>query len=355
MKKTISIILPVFNEEENILPAYQELVRILESRCPTHPYELIYVNDGSTDRSGEVINQIASRDQRVKYLEFSRNFGKEKATSAGLFHAKGDAAMLFDVDLQFPPELIPYFIRKWEAGADVVIGIRTDNKSQTFLRKVGSKVFNRIMNIIGNGFIPEATDYRLIDRTVIDEFNKLTERNRITRGLIDWLGFKRDFIHFSANERKHGEAKFNLLKLIKLTFSSIVSLSLLPLRISGFLGGFLTMISGPLGLFMVIEKYILGDPFGFNFSGPASLAVLIVFAIGIVLISLGAIAMYIEQIHSEAINRPMYIIKSKQNFDNENQQIPPKNERRPGYYPERGVVYASDVRRKKSSLDDLEG
>ena len=316
------MIIPVYNEEKNILLIYNEIKKVWENLAENYNYELIFVNDCSQDKSGEEIEKIAEGDKQVKHLEFSRNFGKEIATSAGLHHALGEAAIMIDADLQHPSEFIPEFVEKWENGAPVVVGIREKNKGEELFKRIGSALFYRIMNLIGETqIIPNATDFRLLDRKVIEEFKKFTERNRITRALVDWLGFEIARVYFRANERKSGKAGYNYLKLIKLAFSSFVSHSLFPLKLAGYLGIFITVFSTFLGLFVIIEQIILKDPLGVRFSGTAMLAVMILFLVGVMLSSLGLIALYIAHIHDEVINRPMYVIKNQkskiknQNYD----------------------------------------
>ena len=315
-RKIISIVIPVFNEESNILLVYQKLLKIFNLLKKQYDYELIFVDDGSSDKSSIVLENIAVQNNNVKYIEFSRNFGKEFATSAGIQYSKGDAAIMVDADLQHPAELIPEFIKKWEDGADIVVGIRTKNKGEGLIKKVGSWGFYKMMNLMSDTkIIPQATDFRLIDKKVIVEFNRLTEKTRITRGLIDWLGFKKEFIYFTANERQNGKASYTNFKLAKLALSAVISQSLFPLKLSGYLGIFIFFFSGILGLFIIIEKYILEDPLNMRFSGPAILAVIILFLVGIILSCLGLIALYIGNIQKEVSNRPMYIVRTKKNLD----------------------------------------
>lgn len=312
-KKVISIVVPVYNEEENIPLIYDNLKLVLSGI--NYNYEIIFINDGSTDRSYHILNNITDKDDAVKYLEFSRNFGKESATSAGLHIIRGNAAIIIDADLQHPVELIPNFIKKWEEGAEMVIGIRNKNAGEGFIKKLGSSFFYKLINLMGDIKItPQATDFRLIDRKVIEEFNKFTERQRITRGILDWMGFKKDYIYFDANVRNAGKAKYSFLKKLKLTASSFVTHSMIPLKLAGYLGVFITFFSVILGLFIIIEKYILNDPWGLKFSGIAILAVFILFLMGIALICLGLIALYIANIQIEVTNRPLYIIKNKKNI-----------------------------------------
>jgi dolichol-phosphate mannosyltransferase len=311
-EKTISLIIPVYNEEKNIPLLYESIKKVMENIAVGR--ELIFVNDGSVDGSLEELKKIKVADQWVKIIDFSRNFGKEIATTAGIDHCIGDACIMLDADLQHPVELIPEFIKKWENGAEVVVGVRKKNRGEGLVKRLGSYLFYKIINRISDmEIVSQATDFRLLDRAVIDEFKKLTERNRMTRALIDWLGFRREYICFAANPRMHGKASYSFWKLMRLAFNSIISFSLFPLRIAGYLGVTITLLSGILGIFIFITKYLSGILY---FSGPVILAVVILFLIGIVLICLGLIALYIANIHSEVGNRPLYIIrKSTSNIE----------------------------------------
>jgi len=307
----ISIIVPLFNEEKNILKLYHELTKVLTKTKKS--YEIIFVNDGSKDKSQTELEKLEKKDKKVKLINFTRNFGKELATTAGINHCLGSACIMLDGDLQHPPSLIPEFIKKWEKGAKVVIGVRRSNKGEGLTKKLGSRAFYKIINKISQTKLrPNTTDYRLLDRRVIDEFNKFSERNRMTRALIDWLGFDTEYLYFDAGKRMSGKARYSNLKLLRLAVNSMVSFSLFPLKIAGYLGIIITLLSIPLGLFILIEKYILNDPMKLYISGPATLAVILVFLVGIILICLGLIALYIANIHGEVINRPLYVIKEKQ-------------------------------------------
>jgi dolichol-phosphate mannosyltransferase len=315
MQKLISIIVPVYNEQENLPLFYTEIKKVLFGLQDSYDFEIIFVNDGSADKSELVLSELSAKDKIVKVIEFSRNFGKEIATSAGLNNCSGKCAILIDADLQHPVELIPEFIKKWENKAEVVVGVRKTNNGEGFIKKTGSYWFYKIYNKISDTkTVPCSTDYRLLDRKVIDEFNKFTERNRMTRGLVDWLGFKKDFVYFDANKRMAGKAGYSSLKLIRLAIMSFVANSLFPLKLAGYLGVIITFFSGLLGLFVLVEKYFLNDPWDLHVSGSAILAIIILFLIGIVLSCLGLMALYIANIHSEVVNRPMYVIRDKKNF-----------------------------------------
>lgn len=308
IKNTISIVIPIYNEQENIKKLFNVLMRELEN-LDNYSWEIIFVDDGSKDNSVSLLEQLIKNYLDVKILEFSRNFGKEIAITAGINNCRGEACLMMDADLQHPPKYIKNFIEKWEAGAEVVVGIRKKREVGGF-KNLGSKVFYLIMKRISDvDMIPNSTDFRLIDRAVIDEFNKFTERNRMSRALIDWLGFRRDYVYYNEKPRMNGEARYSIIKLTRLAFNSFVGLSLFPLRLAGYLGIIITLASGILGLFIVIEKYILHDPMHLETSGPAQLAIIIVFLVGIILICLGLMALYIANIHGEVTNRPMYVIK----------------------------------------------
>ena len=314
MQKTISIIVPIHNEEKNIPLLYAELVHVFQPL--SYQYEILFVNDGSTDASQEVMNALAQKDASVRTIEFSRNFGKESATTAGLHYATGDSVIIIDADLQHPPVLIPQFIAQWEAGTDVVIGIRQSNKNIGFIKSAGSFLYYKIINAISDTpILAGSTDFRLIDRTVVDVFNTFTEHERITRGLIDWLGFRRSYITFDANERINGEASYSFLKLLKLGISSSIAHSLFPLKFAGYFGVFIMTISGIGGIVVFIERYIYHDVLNWDISGTAQLAILMIFFIGITLSCLGLIALYIGNIHNEVSGRPLYVVRSVHNIE----------------------------------------
>lgn len=308
-QKSLSIVVPVYNEAPNLRPLYEELVRTLETL--KHKYEILFVDDGSKDDSARILCEISKETSNVKIIQFARNFGKEAAVSAGLHRATGDAAVILDADMQMPPSLICEFVKRWEKGAEVVVGVFASRNMQ-LLRRVGAKVFYRIMQTIAHTQItPHATDYRLLDREVIDVFNNLQERNRNTRGLIDWIGFEREYVYFEQAPRLHGQPTYSFTNLIALAVNSFTSYSLVPLRLAGYLGGLILGLSIPLGLFMYIERFVLGDPFKWAVSGTFFLAILILALVGLVLACLGLISLYIAHIHSEAIDRPLYIIRKK--------------------------------------------
>jgi len=314
-KKLISIVIPVCNEEQNIPLIYRALKDVW-AKLPKYDYEFIFVNDGSKDGSGRAVEALAVVDKNIKYMELSRNFGQDIANSAGIDAAKGDAVVMMDADLQHPPEIVPKMVEKWEQGGEVVTGIRTYNHGVGFVRKIGSWFFYKIMQVISDkNLIPGQTDFCLIDRTVADAFTNFSEHRRLTRSLINWLGFRRAFVEFEAPARLHGESNYSHLKLVRQAINSFVSNSLVPLRLAGRLGFIITLFSGLLGLVVFFERYIFGDELGWHVSGSAQLAIINVFLIGIVLMALGIIALYIANIHIEVSGRPLYVVRKQMNIE----------------------------------------
>lgn len=302
----LSIIIPVFNEAENIEWHHKQIANFLKNH-DIH-YELIYINDGSKDDSLSILKNIKKQSGGVRLLSFSRNFGKEAATTAGLNVCHGDAAVMMDADGQHPVELINEFLARWREGYQVVIGVRKDNTGEGFIKRYGSKLFYKLLSSITRGeTIPNSTDFRLLDRQVINEFNKLTERNRITRGLIDWLGFRRTTVEFTAPSRHGGNPTYGIRKLVALALHAFVSQSTKPLQLGGILGTFTVLSSAIVTVFLVVEK-LAGDPLDLAVTGTAILALFISFLIGIVLVCQWLLAIYIESIHNETQNRPLYIV-----------------------------------------------
>lgn len=311
-KKLISLIVPVYNEEANVLPMYEACKKIMDG-IPEYNWELIFVNDGSKDRSFEYVTKLARNDSSVRGIDFSRNFGKEVALTAGIQNCSDNAAaaIFMDADLQHPPELIPQFIKKWEAGADIVASIRKATKKKAFIKDIGSKIFYSIMNKNSDSPLTQnATDFKLIDKKVITVLQKFTEHNRMFRGLIDWLGFKTEYIEFVAPERAYGEATYSLIKLTRLAVNSMTSFSLFPLRVTGYFGILVFAVSFILLCVMCVFRFILKSAM---FSSISFVIVLNTLVLGIVLMALGLIALYIGQIRDEVVNRPLYVIRERVN------------------------------------------
>lgn len=307
MKKTISIIIPAYNESLSFDNFFGSLNRIIKN-IMNYNFEFIIINDGSSDDSIEVLKRLSVKDHRIIIIELSRNFGKEAAVTAGLHNCNGDAVIIMDADLQHPPDVIPKFITKYEEGFEIVSSIRTNFIKRSFLKKTASYLFYKLMSRVSEiEMISKTTDFRLLDRKVVDLFRSFTEHNRMVRGIIDWMGFKKAYVEFEAPPRFAGEAVYTYNKLIKLAVNSITSFSLLPLKLAGYLGIAITMVSG-LGIILIIIDKMLFNYAGFTFLG--FFMMLNTFLIGLVLSCLGLIALYIGNIHAEVVNRPLYIIKN---------------------------------------------
>jgi polyisoprenyl-phosphate glycosyltransferase len=308
--KILSLIVPCYNEEQNIQYAYSEIVRV----CTQHNinYEILFVDDGSIDNTILEIEALQKKDKGITLIEFSRNFGKEMATSAGINECKGDGCIIVDADMQYPIDAIPEFVEKWHAGADVVVGIRDKKKTNNLIERLGSFMFYKISAVITEvDIIPGALDFRLMDRKVINEFKRFNERGRMTRVLVDWLGFKREYVSYKENSRKFGVPAYSFAKRLSLAINTFIATSLVPLKMAWWLGLMITSISGLVGVFVITVKYILNDPWDWNITGSASVGLFNLFLTGIILMGLGVIAVYIGTMHTEILDRPIYIIRRK--------------------------------------------
>lgn len=307
--KLVSVVVPAHNETGNIDWLYSELSLYLKKNCSDFEFEFLLIDDGSTDDTLAKIRHIAEDKDNVRYISFSRNFGKESATSAGLQAARGAAAIMIDADGQHPFELIPRFLEEWRSGADVVIGVRSSNQKEGFVKRYGSRLYYWLLGFLNEDAVTQAaTDFRLVDRRVLDEFNRLTEHNRMTRGLLDWLGFRRVFVEFNANPRREGQATYSRAKLLRLALNGFVSHSTKPLKMIGVLGILVTFASAIVAIFILVEEWLLNDPMSLAISGTAILAIFLAFLTGLTLSSLGLLALYIETIHSETQNRPLFVV-----------------------------------------------
>jgi dolichol-phosphate mannosyltransferase len=307
-----SVVIPLYNEEEVVLECIKRVSGVLEDI--DGDYEVIFVNDGSHDKTMELVQAECSINKKLKVLSFSRNFGHQIAITAGMDHAQGDAVIVMDADLQDPPEVIKDLIAKYKEGYDVVYAVRSKRKGETFFKKFTSKVFYRFLRYMCNIDIPVDTgDFRLISRKVCNVMKSLTERNRYVRGLVSWVGFKQAAVEYVREERFAGETKYPLRKMLKLSMDGITSFSTKPLTMSKNLG-FLTAAAGFIYMVVVVlQKFV----FGKTVQGWASLAVLILLLGGIQLIMLGFIGEYIARIFDESKNRPLYIIEEKINIEKE--------------------------------------
>lgn len=309
-ERLLSVVVPVYNEARGITSFHHALSTVL-SKLNLN-YELIYCDDGSIDETTQKIAKLCASNSKVKLVVLSRNFGKEAALAAGIAQARGQAVLTLDGDGQHPAELIPEFVEKWQSGADVVIGVRTKSSGESFYARLASKFFYKLFNALGKQkLVPNSTDFRLIDQRVAKAFLDLHESNRITRGLIDWLGFKRTYVEFSARQREHGTATYSHKQLMSLATNSLVSMSPMPLYLFGYLGLLITVGAFLLGTTVIIEQLILSDPWHWRFTGTAMLAILILFLVGILLIAQGIVSLYIVHIHNQVKRRPLYVVDDK--------------------------------------------
>ena len=307
----ISIVIPCHNEETNIKWFFDSLNTEL-LKIKNYRFEYIFVDDGSSDKTIEQIKALANRYNEIKYLSFSRNFGKEAATTAGIENSHGDAVIMIDSDGQHPNEMIKTFISKWEKGFMVVIGVRATNEKEGPIKKYGSIIFYKIINLVSaNKIVASSTDFRLIDKKVVYEFLKLKEHNRMTRNLIDWLGYSKTYISFSSSARHSGKASYTYTKLIKLAIDGLIANTTKPLQLAGVLGLLVTISAAMLGIFVVAEKYIFKDALNLHISGTAILGLFISFLVGILLICQGLLSLYVESVYIETKNRPLFIIAEK--------------------------------------------
>ena len=310
--KKISVIIPTYNEEDVIEECYKQLSKNMNELDPkSYDYELIFVNDGSLDKSLEILKKISETDLKAKVISFSRNFGHESANMCGLKYSTGDAIVIIDADLQDPPEIIAEMIKQWENGYDVVYGKRRVRKGESHFKKFTSKVFYRFLNSLSDTNIPNDTgDFRLIDRKVVNSVLNMPENNKYLRGLISWCGYKQYALEYDRNPRYAGKTKYSIKKLIKLAIDGIISFSSKPLKMVGSLGAF-SIICSVLLVIYALVSYFTGRAIE---SGWTSLMITITFFTGIQLICLWVIAEYIARIFDNTKNRPEYIIDETINF-----------------------------------------
>lgn len=308
MKKahSLSVIIPVHNESANISSIYADLVAVIDNEIG----EFIFVNDGSKDDSLKTIKSLQEKDKRVRLIDFSRNFGKEAATTAGILEATGEGVIVLDCDGQHPPRLLPLFIEKWREGNSVVVGRRISNEKAGFIKNAGSALYHKLLSSIhAQQPMQGDTDFRLLDRQVIEAFRNLNDHNRVTRSLINWLGFPQAYVDFEADPRKEGTASYSLRKLVRLAIDGLTTTSMRPLLFSSLIGATTFMIGVILGIFMVIEQFLLNDPLSLGFTGSAYLAIFILIMTSLMLMGQGIQGIYLANIYSEARNRPLYVIR----------------------------------------------
>lgn len=302
----ISVIVPVKDEQNSVRLFVERVSEILEQVAGAEDWEILFVDDGSTDETIAAIAAAHLSDRRVRALSLSRNFGKEAAISAGLDHARGRSVVPMDVDLQDPPEVLVEMIAKWREGFDMVLGVRRSRTSDSLLKAVTANLYYRAHNWISSDKIPEhAGDFRLLDRKVVEAIRSLPERNRFMKGLFAWAGFRQTTVEYDRVERTVGSTKFSYWKLWTLALDGITSASTVPLRVWSYIGAIIAFFSMCYAMFIAARTLLLGV----DMPGYASIMVSVLFLGGVQLISLGILGEYVGRILTETKQRPLYVIR----------------------------------------------
>ena len=300
----ITILIPTYNEEEVLNRLYLRITEVI-NQIDSYEFEILFINDGSMDKSLSIMKDLRAKDERVSYVNLSRNFGKEISMIAGLDYAKGDAVIIMDADLQDPPELVPKMIKYWELGYDDVYAKRRSRSGESWLKKGTSSFFYKILQKFTKIDIQENTgDFRLLDRRCIEALKQLRETQRYTKGMFSWIGYNKKELLFDRDPRAAGETKWNYRNLINLAIEGITSFTIAPLRISS-LFGFIISIFSFIYMIWIITKTLL---YGKDVAGYPSLMTVMLFLGGIQLISLGIIGEYLGRIFNETKNRPLYFV-----------------------------------------------
>lgn len=303
--KTISILVPCYNEAQSLEMLYEEIVRVI-STLDDYRWEVLFVNDGSRDNTMEVIKGLREKDGRISYVDLSRNFGKENAMLAGFDYAKGDAVVIMDADLQHPPAVIPEMIKKWEEGYDDVYAQRKSRGKESWLRKRLTKSYYRLLQGSSRvDVLPNVGDFRLLDRKCVDALCQMRESGRYTKGMYCFIGFKKIGVEFETQDRVSGESSMSYKKLMNLALEGITSYTTAPLRWATFIGLIVSIFAFAYMVFVLIKAFLYGDPV----AGYPTLLTVILFIGGVQLLTIGIIGEYLAKVFVEVKNRPVYIIK----------------------------------------------
>lgn len=310
MQPTYSFIIPVYNEEATIAELYRRVSQVMDGM--DGPVELILINDGSQDRSLELMRELHARDPRVCYLSFARNFGHQIAVTAGLNFVRGQVVVILDADLQDPPELIPDMVALWRQGYEVVYAQRTQRRKESWFKRFTAYVFYRLLKRLADVDIPTDTgDFCLMDRRVVDVLNAMPERNRYIRGLRSWIGFQQTAVRFERDPRFAGEVKYTFRKSLALAINGLVSFSRVPLRLSTYLGLFSAVVA--LVMALMVMYWRLFDRTA-PLTGYATIAAAVFFLGAVQLFSIGILGEYIGRIYEEVKNRPLYTLREVAGF-----------------------------------------
>lgn len=311
MKSLLSVVVPCYNESEVLGETHNRLVSAL-GRLTDLEFEIIYVDDGSRDGTAGVMRDIQAIDPRVRTIRLSRNFGHQTAVTAGLEHAKGDAVVLIDADLQDPPDVINEMVARWREGYHVAYGVRTDREGETRFKLATAKAFYRVLNRLSETEIPLDTgDFRLMDRTVVDALGAMPERDRFVRGMVAWAGFNQIAVPYRRAPRFAGESKYPLLKMVRFALDGVTSFSRAPLRAATWLGFIVSAVALAAIVYALAMRLFTDD----WVTGWTALFIAVLFVGGAQLLSLGIIGEYVGRIYGEAKRRPLYIVQEARGFD----------------------------------------
>ena len=309
-RRVLSVVVPCVNEEAVLCETNLRIIAVLEQISPS--FEIIYVDDGSTDSTPDLLREMQIHDERIRVIRFSRNFGHQIAITAGLEHARGNAVVILDADLQDPPEVIQEFFSKWLEGYDVVYGVRTQREGETVFKLWTAKLFYRLISHLSDTAIPLDTgDFRLMDRSVVDALLAMPERDRFVRGMVSWLGFSQVAVPYRRAARFAGNTKFSLFKMLRFAMDGVVSFSILPLRLATWIG------FAASGIALVEIVVALFDKFFTHglVPGWTSTVIAIWFVGGVQLICLGIIGEYVGRIYGESKRRPLYVVRERMGFE----------------------------------------
>lgn len=342
MNPRYSIVAPIYNEEGNINLLYERICAVMDRT--NEPWELITVNDGSRDRSREMLEDLATKDERIKLIDFARNFGHQTAVTAGMHYTTGEAVVLIDADLQDPPELILEMIEQWESGYDVVYAIRAERRGESLFKRLTAGLFYRLIYRITDVQIPMDTgDFRLMDRSVVDVLNAMPEHNRFIRGMTSWVGFRQTGVSYTREERHAGETKYPLPKMVRFALDAITSFSYFPLQIMIYVSlalGVLSLITVPV---ISALRLMYGQSF---FGGQATTIVLLLLLSSFQLFFLFMMGQYVARIYDEVRGRPLYVVARTRGFDDN------KPERNHRDHIKTGIEVESQTRRQTKPVVD---
>jgi dolichol-phosphate mannosyltransferase len=306
LKPLVSLVCPAFEEEAVLAPFHERLAAVLSTLAAQYDFEVLYVDDGSTDGTLGELRRLAQRDRRVRYLSLSRNFGKEAALTAGLTHAAGDAVITLDSDLQHPPELIPALLERWQAGHDIVHTEREQLHQDSAFRRLSAGLFHRLMRWLNDDRQPATSDYQLLSRRVVDVLCRMPEAHRYVRGLVSWMGFPNCSVSFRVASRAGGTSKFTTGRLLALAGDGILSFSRWPLRLTLLSGVALLLAGLASAVGVVLALLLLGAPLRWELYAVVTIELVLA---GIVLCGLGVVGEYVGRIYEQVKQRPLYLVK----------------------------------------------